>query len=94
MATIIHQFLTENEFVTWGLIIVTILVISQSRWLFNQYMSIENQFLKNLNGSRLKELTKIEEETQKETKKEEPKTEEAPKEEKNKEEIKKETQQK
>ncbi len=89
MATIIHQFLTENEIVTWGLIIITILVISQSRWLFNQYMSIENQFLKNLNGSRLKELTQIKEELQKEEKpKEEDKKEEGKKEDK-KEETKK-----
>lgn len=48
---VIHQFLTENPKVTLALAIISILIISQSRWLFNQYMSIETQFLKNLNGS-------------------------------------------
>ncbi len=49
---IIHQFLTENSKITLMLAIVSVLTISQSRWLFNQYMSIETQFLRNLNGSR------------------------------------------
>ena len=28
------------------------MVLSQSRWLFNQYMKIENQFLQNLRGEK------------------------------------------
>ncbi len=48
---VVHQFLTENPKVTLTLAILSILIISQSRWLFNQYMSIETQFLKNLTGS-------------------------------------------
>lgn len=55
IAVIIHQFLTENPRVTLALAVIAILIISQSRWLFNQYMSIETQFLKNLNGSRQEE---------------------------------------
>ena len=52
---IIHQFLTENPRITLALAIISIFIISQSRWLFNQYMSIETQFLKNLNGNRQNE---------------------------------------
>ena len=52
---IIHQFLTENPRITLALAIISIFIISQSRWLFNQYMSIETQFFKNLNGNRQNE---------------------------------------
>ena len=47
----IHQFLTENPKVTMIMLIVSILVLFQSRWLFNQYMKIETQFLDNLKGN-------------------------------------------
>lgn len=50
ISTVVHQFLTENSKVTWALVILSIMVLSQSRWLFNQYMKIENQFLRNLRG--------------------------------------------
>ena len=50
ISTVVHQFLTENTKVTWALVIISIMVLSQSRWLFNQYMKIENQFLNNLRG--------------------------------------------
>lgn len=50
ISTVVHQFLTENTKVTWALVIISIMVLSQSRWLFNQYMKIENQFLSNLRG--------------------------------------------
>lgn len=50
ISTVVHQFLTENPKVTWALVIISIMVLSQSRWLFNQYMKIENQFLHNLRG--------------------------------------------
>ena len=48
----IHQFLTENPKVTMIMLIVSILVLFHSRWLFNQYMKIETQFLENLKGNR------------------------------------------
>ncbi len=60
IAVIIHQFLTENSRVTLALAVIAILIISQSRWLFNQYMSIETQFLKNLNGNRREEAPSTE----------------------------------
>ena len=49
---VIHQLLTENPKVTLLMVLISILVLSQSRWLFNQYMKIEAQFLSNLNGNR------------------------------------------
>ena len=48
--TVIHQFLTENPKISSILLILSIFVLSQSRWLFMQYMKIEHQFLDNLNG--------------------------------------------
>ena len=52
ISTVVHLFLTENPKVTWGLVIISIMVLSQSKWLFNQYMKIEKQFLTNLKGDR------------------------------------------
>jgi len=46
----IHQFLTENPKVTLLMCLFSIFVLFQSRWLFNQYMKIESQFLNNLKG--------------------------------------------
>lgn len=57
---VVHQFLTENPKVTLALVIISIVSLFQSRWLFNQYMKIETQFLANLRGEN------------KETEKEEP----------------------
>lgn len=48
--TVVHQFLTENNKVIFGLVIISLVMLSQSRWLFEQYMKIEKQFLDNLNG--------------------------------------------
>ena len=48
--TVVHQFLTENSKVIFGLVIISLVMLSQSRWLFEQYMKIEKQFLDNLNG--------------------------------------------
>lgn len=48
----IHQFLTDDARVTMIMLFISILVLFQSRWLFNQYMNIETQFLTNLRGSR------------------------------------------
>ena len=57
LSTVVHQFLTENTKVTWGLVIISIMVLSQSRWLFNQYLKnlcnqkkIRNRFLKRKNN--------------------------------------------
>lgn len=54
--TVVHQFLTENTKVILGLVIISLIMLTQSRWLFEQYMRIEKQFLDNLNG-RTKENT-------------------------------------
>lgn len=50
IVTVVHQFLTENPKVTMILVISSIILLSQSRWLLTQYMKIEAQFLSNLNG--------------------------------------------
>ena len=50
IATAIHQFLTENTKVTLIFLLISLFIISQSKWLLNQYLKIENQFLNNLNG--------------------------------------------
>lgn len=47
---VVHQFLTENPKVIFGLLIVSLVMLTQSRWLLEQYMKIEKQFLENLNG--------------------------------------------
>ena len=48
--TIVHQFLTENPKMTLLLVLMSIFMLTRSRWLFNQYMKMENQFLSNLHG--------------------------------------------
>lgn len=48
--TIVHQFLTENPKMTLLLVIMSVFLLTRSRWLFNQYMKMENQFLDNLHG--------------------------------------------
>ncbi len=50
--TVVHQFLTENPKVTLILLIVSIVLISRSRWLLDQYIRMEKQFLDNLKGER------------------------------------------
>lgn len=50
IVTTVHQFLTENTKMTFFLLIASIILISRSRWLLNQYLKIENQFLDNLKG--------------------------------------------
>ena len=52
IVTVVHQFLTENPKVTLLLLVGSVLLLSRSKWLFNQYMKIENQFLNNLNGTK------------------------------------------
>ena len=53
--TVIHQFLTDNPKVVFILLILSVLALSRSRWLFTQYMKIENQFLNNFNGNKEEE---------------------------------------
>lgn len=55
ITTVVHQFLTENPKVTVILVLFSIGILSQSRWLFNQYMKIEAQFLANLRGEKKEE---------------------------------------
>lgn len=56
----IHLFLTDNPRVTMMMLFISILVLFQSKWLFNQYMKIETQFLTNLKGRRTQETSEIE----------------------------------
>lgn len=46
----VHQFLTENPKVILVLLIASVVLIMQSKWLLNQYLKMENQFLDNLKG--------------------------------------------
>lgn len=52
---VIHLFLTENPKIAFILMMLSVFVLSRSRWLFMQYMKIENQFLDNLNGNKKEE---------------------------------------
>lgn len=56
IVTAVHQFLTENPKFIFLMLLATIFLITRSKWLLNQYLKIENQFLDNLNGD--KEETK------------------------------------
>lgn len=55
IVTVVHKFLSENPKLTLALLIATILFVLQSRWLLDQYLKIEEQFLKNLRGKPKKE---------------------------------------
>ena len=48
--TVVHQFLTENPKVISVLVLLSVIVLSRSKWLFTQYNKIETQFFDNLNG--------------------------------------------
>ncbi len=50
IVTVVHTFLSENPKITLALLVLTILSVSRSRWLLNQYLKIESQFLTNLKG--------------------------------------------
>ena len=52
IVTVVHKFLTENPKVTFLLLLLTIFSVSRSRWLLDQYLKIEAQFLSNLKGQR------------------------------------------
>lgn len=63
IVTVVHTFLSENPKITLILLILTILSVSRSRWLLDQYLKIETQFLKNLHGSVPETTTNIKQET-------------------------------
>ena len=48
--TVVHQFLTENPKVISVLVLLSVIILSRSKWLFIQYNKIETQFFDNLNG--------------------------------------------
>ena len=50
IVTAVHQFLTENPKFIFLMLLATIFLVTRSKWLLNQYLKIENQFLDNLNG--------------------------------------------
>ncbi len=50
IVTAVHQLLTENSKVTFVLLVGSVFLIMQSKWLLNQYLKMENQFLDNLKG--------------------------------------------
>ncbi len=66
--TIVHHFLTENPKMTLILVGLSIFILTRSRWLFNQYMKIEKQFLYNLNGEQTPKETSVEKNPQPEEK--------------------------
>jgi len=55
IVTAVHQFLTENPKVIFIMLIASILLITRSRWLLEQYVNMEKQFLDNLNGEQEEE---------------------------------------
>lgn len=50
IVTVVHKFLSENPKLTFILLLLTIFSVSRSRWLLDQYLKIETQFLNNLKG--------------------------------------------
>ena len=55
IVTAVHQFLTENPRVIFIMLLASVLLITRSKWLLEQYIKMENQFLDNLNGEQEKE---------------------------------------
>lgn len=52
IVTTVHKFLSENPKITFILLLLTIFFITRSRWLLDQYLKIEAQFLENLKGQK------------------------------------------
>ena len=50
IVTVVHKFLSEKPMLTFILLIITIFFVFRSRWLLDQYLKIESQFLRNLKG--------------------------------------------
>ena len=59
IVTVIHYFLSENSKLTLGLLLLTIFFVFKSRWLLEQYMKIENQFMHNLERNSEEEEKKL-----------------------------------
>ncbi len=59
IVTAVHQFLTENPKVIALLLVASIVLLMQSKWLLSQYLKIESQFLDNLHGDAQNEEDKI-----------------------------------
>ena len=57
IVTVVHKFLSENPRITFILLLITIFFITRSRWLLDQYLKIEQQFLDNLKGQNTEEDT-------------------------------------
>lgn len=57
IVTVVHKFLTENPKVISILLLLTIFSVSRSRWLLDQYLKMESQFLINLKGRNIKTET-------------------------------------
>ncbi len=57
IVTVVHKFLTENPKVIFILLLLTIFSVSRSRWLLDQYLKMESQFLINLKGRNIKTET-------------------------------------
>ena len=55
IVTVIHQFLSENAKLTMALLLITIFFVFKSRWVLEQYLKIEQQFLHNLDRNQEKE---------------------------------------
>lgn len=55
IVTVVHKFLSENPKLTFLLLLLTIYVLSRSRWLLDRYLKIEAQFLQNLKGNKNQE---------------------------------------
>lgn len=49
---VIHQFLTTSPLITFALALGAIFALSRSKWVFTQYMKMENQFFDNLNKAK------------------------------------------
>ena len=60
MAT--HQLLTTNPYITGLMVCGTIFALTKSKWVLNQYMRIETQFLVNLNREQLENFKSDEDE--------------------------------
>ena len=50
IVTAVHKLLTENIKVIFVLLVASVFLIMQSKWLLNQYLKMETHFLNNLNG--------------------------------------------
>lgn len=51
ISMVVHTFLTDNSKVTLLLCLISFIILTKSRWLFEQYTKMERQFLNNLNGN-------------------------------------------